>query len=85
MMISSDLNHKRKNKNMADTKTFKYNQDDKVYFSMGEGLPNGWGKVCGAVGPVIIVELEKTITGYPFTHTYVIDSQIKEPPKENVG
>jgi hypothetical protein len=49
---------------------------------MGEKLPTGWGKVVGMVGPVIIIELEKPITGYPFTHTYILDAQVKEPPKE---
>lgn len=72
---------------MADnnTKTFKYSQGDRVHFSMGDGLPNGWGKVCGIVGPVIVVELEQAIAGYPFTHTYVIDSQISTDSKEVIN
>lgn len=49
---------------------------------MGEKLPSGWGKVCGAIGPVLIIELEIPIAGYDFTHTYVLDAQIKTPPKE---
>ena len=60
----------------------KYKQNDRVYFEMGDKLPTGWGKVTGVVGPVIIIELEKPIQGYTFTHTYVLDAQIKEPPKE---
>ncbi len=69
---------------MADTNTntFEYNQGDRVYFSMEDGMPSGWGKVCGMVGPIIIIELEKAIASYPFTHIYIIDRQIKEPPKE---
>lgn len=61
---------------------FKYNQGEVVYFVMGEKLPTGYGKVCGSVGPVIIIELQQPIEGYPFTHTYVMDAQIQEPPKE---
>lgn len=60
----------------------KYNQNDRVYFKMGDKLPAGWGKVTGVVGPVIIIELETPISGYPFTHTYIMDAQICEPPKE---
>lgn len=51
---------------------------------MGVQLPTGYGKVCGSVGPVIIIELEAPIKGYEFTHTYVLDAQIKEPPVEVV-
>jgi hypothetical protein len=57
-------------------------QGDRVYFVMGDKLPSGWGKVCGSVGPVIIIELETPIQGYNFTHTYILDAQVKEPPKE---
>ena len=59
-----------------------YKQGDRVYFDMGEKLPTGWGKVAGVVGPVIIIELEVPIKGYSFTHTYILDAQIKTPPKE---
>ena len=58
----------------------KYKQNDRVYFEMGDKLPSGWGKVCGVVGPVVIIELEVPIKGYDFTHTYVLDAQIKEAP-----
>jgi len=58
----------------------KYKQNDRVYFEMGPQLPSGWGKVCGSVGPVLIIELETPITGYAYTHTYVLDAQIKTPP-----
>jgi hypothetical protein len=57
-------------------------QGDRVYFEMGVQLPTGYGKVCGSVGPVIIIELEAPIKGYEFTHTYVLDTQIKTPPVE---
>ena len=60
----------------------KYKQGDRVYFEMGEQLPSGYGKVCGSVGPVIIIELETSIKGYDFTHTYILDAQIKTPPVE---
>jgi hypothetical protein len=64
---------------------YKHKEGDKVYFEMGEKLPSGWGKVCGIVGPIIIIELKEKIPNYPFTHTYIIDSQIKEPPKPEHG
>lgn len=60
----------------------KHKQGERVYFEMGEKLPTGWGKVCGSVGPVVIIELETPIPNYPYTHTYVLDAQIKTPPKE---
>jgi len=63
----------------------KYKQNDRVYFVMGEKLPFGWGKVCGSVGPVIIIELETPIAGYDYTHTYVLDTQIKPAPVETVS
>jgi len=62
----------------------KYKQNDRVYFEMGDQLPTGYGKVCGSVGPVIIIELEVPIKGYDFTHTYILDNQIKTPPIETV-
>lgn len=58
----------------------KHSQNERVYFSLGENAPSGWGKVCGQVGPVIIIELESPIQGYEFTHTYILDQQIVEPP-----
>ena len=63
----------------------KYKQGDRVYFEMGEKLPSGWGKVCGSVGPVIIIELETPISGYAYTHTYVLDAQIKKNPPTEVS
>lgn len=66
----------------------KYKQNDRIYFSLGEKLPSGWGKVCGVIGPVIIVELEQPIKGYDFTHTYIVDAQVTTPPlatTETVG
>ena len=58
----------------------KFKQSDRVYFEMGENLPKGWGKICGVAGPILIVELETPIKGYEYTHTYIVDAQIKEPP-----
>ncbi len=58
----------------------KYKQNERIYFEMGPQLPSGFGKVVGMVGPVIIVELETPITGYNYTHTYVLDSQVKPSP-----
>lgn len=62
-----------------ETKTYKYVQGQRIYFNMGPGLPCGYGKICGVVGPVIVVELELPIKDYPFTHFYILDSQITEP------
>jgi hypothetical protein len=70
-----------KNKFMTNTK---YTQGQRIYFEMGEKLPSGWGKVCGVVGPVIIIELEVPITGYNFTHSYILDAQVKPAPAEVV-
>lgn len=58
-----------------------YNQNDRVYFQLGENLPSGWGKIVGNQGLIYIIELEKLIPSYSFTHIYIIDNQIIEPPK----
>ena len=60
---------------------YKYNQGDRVYFSLGESLPSGWGKICGIQGLVYIIELESAVNDYPFTHLYIVDNQVVEPPK----
>ena len=57
----------------------KYKQGNRVYFNLGEGAPSGYAKVCGVMGPMIIVQPEEAIKGYAFSHIYVIDSQIVDP------
>jgi hypothetical protein len=52
-------------------------QGDKVTFDLSEKVVNLTGKVCGKLGPVVIVELDTALNGYPFTHIYIVDSQIK--------
>jgi hypothetical protein len=61
-------------------KTYKYKQDERVYFNVGEGLPKGYGTVNGILGPIIILKMETAIKDYPFTHIYVTDNQIMPPP-----
>ena len=61
----------------------KYKLNDRVYFSLGENKPFGWAKICGVQGFVIIIEPEEQIKDYSYTHIYVIDSQIVDPPKES--
>lgn len=53
-------------------------QGDKVTFDLNEKTVNQTGKVCGKLGPVIIVELDSPLSGYDFTHIYIVDSQIKK-------
>jgi hypothetical protein len=55
----------------------KYKQGDVVVFDLNEKSIGLKGKVCGVVGPVIIVELDGVLTGYPFTHIYILDTQVK--------
>lgn len=52
-------------------------QDDKVTFDLSEKVVNLTGKVCGKLGPVVIIELDNALQGYAFTHIYIVDSQIK--------
>jgi hypothetical protein len=59
----------------------KYNQDDKIYFDMGENLPKGFGFVNGVFGPIIIVRVMEPIKDYNYTHIYVVDKQITTPPQ----
>ena len=52
-------------------------QNDAVTFDLDETKKGITGKVCGKVGPVIIVELNPNqLKGYEFTHIYILDSQI---------
>jgi len=53
-------------------------QNDKVKFDLNEKVVGLTGKICGKVGPVVIVELDAPMGGYEFTHIYVLDTQIKE-------
>jgi hypothetical protein len=59
----------------------KYKLNDRVYFSLGENKPCGWATICGVQGFVIIIKPEEQIKDYPYTHLYIVDSQIIEPPK----
>jgi hypothetical protein len=54
----------------------KYKQGDRVYFEHLNGMGHAWGKVCGVIGPVIIIELEVPFTNYEYTHIYILDAQI---------
>jgi len=72
---------------MNDTKKYKYNQEDRVYFEMGEGLPKGYAKICGCasqemptIGRQWIVELEEKVGSYPFSCIVIFDVMIKDPP-----
>ncbi len=60
----------------------KYKQNQVVYFRLGEGKPEGFGKVTGVQGFVVIIQPDMAVPGYDYTHIYVVDSQIGEPPKE---
>jgi hypothetical protein len=61
----------------------KYKLNDRVYFCLGEDKPFGWATVCGVQGFIIIIKPEEQIPSYPYTHIYVVDSQITAPPSEN--
>lgn len=60
----------------------KYEQNQKVYFRLGEGKPEGWGLVEGVQGFVVIVRPLFTIPDYKYSCIYVVDSQIGNPPAE---
>ncbi len=75
---------------MADEK-YKYKLGERVYFSMGDNMPNGYAKIAGCstepippLGRGWIVELEQPSSidpkVYPFTHIVIFDAMIKEPP-----
>ena len=61
-------------------KEYKHKQNDKVYFDLGDGHIKGWGFVDGIMGLIYIIRLETPIPDYPFTHIYLVDTQIVEPP-----
>ena len=54
----------------------KIKQGDSVTFNLNEKVIGLTGKVCGKVGPIIIIELDKKLDGYEFTHIYITDVQI---------
>lgn len=58
----------------------KYKQGERIYFSIGEGLPSGYAKIAGCQGLIYIIEMEGPIKNYPYTHIYVVDNQIVQPP-----
>lgn len=57
-------------------------QDQTVYFNLGENKPQGWAAVSGVQGFVVIIKPLEPLPDYPFTHLYVVDSQIVKPPNE---
>lgn len=63
---------------------YKYIQDQRVYFKLelDDEKLEGWGTVCGQRGFVVIVKTEVPVKNYPFTHIYLINTQIVEPPSE---
>ena len=81
-IIHWDLHHYHPKKNNMNEEKYKLN--DRVYFSLGEGKPFGWATICGVQGFVIIIKPEEQISDYPYTHIYVVDSQIIELPPENI-
>lgn len=62
----------------------KYIQDQTVYFRLGDGKPEGFAKVTGHQGFVVILQPLEKLPNYDFTHVYVVDSQIGEPPAPRV-
>ena len=62
---------------------YKYKQGDRVYFSLGdEDKPSGYATVCGIQGFIVIIQPEKAIKDYPFSHLYVVDSQVVSDPDQ---
>ena len=58
-----------------------YKQDQRVYFRVTEGK-EGWATIAGVQGFVIIIKPEKPIKNYQYSHIYVVDAQIVDPPQE---
>lgn len=54
-------------------------QGDSVKFNLNETIKDLTGKICGKLGPIIIVELDVPLKGYEFSHIYIVDSQIVKP------
>ena len=63
-------------KNIDEKTNVRRNQGDKVTFNLNEHIIGLTGKVAGVLGPVIIVELDMSLKDYPYSHIYVIDTQI---------
>ena len=74
---------------MSESK-YKYNQDDRVYFDMGNNI-KGWAKVKGCstepqegLGRGWLVEVEEPCPFdrkiYPFSTILIFDIMIKDPP-----
>jgi lipopolysaccharide/colanic/teichoic acid biosynthesis glycosyltransferase len=78
---------------MNKEQKYKYNQNDRVYFNMGNGI-SGWAKVVGCstdematIGRGWILELEeesRTISKdvYPFTNIVAFDVMLSDGPKK---
>lgn len=79
----SDFHHYHNHKREDNMNEEKYKLNDRVYFSLGEGKPFGWATICGVQGFVIIIKPDEQIPEYPFTHIYVVDSQIIELPTDD--
>jgi hypothetical protein len=58
---------------MSDKYTRK--QGETVKFKLSETIELT-GEVNGQIGPMIIVKLNTPLKDYPFTHIYIVDSQI---------
>jgi len=57
----------------------KLKQNDKVYFRLGDGKPEGWGLVEGVQGFIVIIRPLFTIPDYKYNCIYVVDSQLGSP------
>lgn len=60
----------------------KYKQDQVIYFKLKDELPAAAAKVCGVIGPIVIIQPIEPLQGYNYSHIYVIDSQIVDAPAE---
>jgi hypothetical protein len=56
----------------------KLKQGQEVTFDLNEKVRGLTGKICGVIGPIIIVELKETLKGYNYTHIYILESQIQK-------
>ena len=60
-----------------------YKQDQRIHFKLDD-KNEGWGTVAGFIGPLhlIIIKLETHRPNYPFSHYYVMETQIVDAPVE---
>lgn len=58
----------------------KFKQNERVYFRIKEGGPEGWATVAGDFDLIIILKPEIQVGAY--THIYVTNTQLVDPPKE---